>query len=101
MANSVLANARAVRDQLTEDLSESSSKLSQAVLAVVMYTERVENANCLLSLANACISKIRAQMRAHGIPINFPSNEVKPLSDVGATLSQGLSIYSHVTDPCS
>ena len=99
VANLVLTNAQSIQDQLTEDLSDSSSKLSQALLAVVMYTERVENATHLLLLANTCISKIRAQMHAHGIQIDSPSSEITPPSDVGTTLSQGSSIYSHIADP--
>lgn len=82
-ANSLLSNARLIREQLARESMDSNHKLSEAVLMVVMYIEKVESTARLLALADTCIGKIRARMRVNGIPINVPSDEVPVLSDAG------------------
>lgn len=92
-ANQLLAEARLLREQLAMESTKANHKLSEAVLAVIMYTETVENANRLLALADSCVGQIRSRMRAHGVPIHPPlppSNVVTipdaiPVSDVITT----------------
>lgn len=90
-ANQLLADARLLREQLAEESTEANHKLTEAVLAMVMYTEKVENAGRLLVLADSCVGRIRSRMRARGIPIYPPpaaSNAVT-VSDVNRVFVQG------------
>lgn len=93
-ANELLENARSIRDQLAQESLDSNHKLSEAILSVIMYTERVETTARLLSLAETCVGKIRARMRAHGIPIQLPSSEVTPAPDVSGAVNRGQSQHS-------
>lgn len=57
-----------------------------------MYTEKAETAARQLALADACVGKIRARMRAHGLPIELPRaphNEAVSAPDVNGTAVQG------------
>lgn len=94
VANELLENARSIRDQLAQESLDSNHKLSEAILSVVMYTERVETTTRLLSLADTCVGKIRARMRARGIPIQLPSSEVTPAPDVNGAVNQGQPQHS-------
>ena len=94
-ANNLLTNARSTREQLVFESTDANRKLSEAVLAVIMYTEKVETTARQLTLADACIGKIQARMRAYGIPIHLPStsaNEVTSTSDVGEGAIRGQSL---------
>ena len=71
--NQILTNVRQLRERLATESTEASQKLSQALLDIVLYAERVDSASRLLSLADSCIGQIRSRMRAHGIPIHAPS----------------------------
>jgi hypothetical protein len=95
VAGQLLANARSIRGQLALDSADANRKLSEAVLAVITYTENVENTTRLLTLADSCIGQIRARMRAYGIPIHPPSapnNAITPTRtpSVGGDANQGL-----------
>jgi hypothetical protein len=95
MANDLLTNARSIREQLASESTEANRRLSEASLAVIMYTEKVETATRQLALADSCIGKIRARMRAHGIPIHLPStsaNEVTSMPDANGEAVQGQSL---------
>ena len=46
---------------------EAQKKLSEALLDVVLYSERVESTNRLLVLTDTLISQIRVRMRLLGI----------------------------------
>ena len=72
-ANQILTNVRQLREKLVIESTEASQSLSQALLDIVVYAERVDNVGHLLSLADSCIGQIRSRMRAHGIPIHIPS----------------------------
>lgn len=72
-ANQILTNVRQLRERLSIESTEASQKLSQALLDIVLYAERVDSAGRLLQLADSCIGQIRSRMRAHGIPIHSPS----------------------------
>jgi hypothetical protein len=72
-ANSILTKARQLRDKLAAESTEASQKLSQALLDIVVYAERVDSAGRMLSLADSCIGQIRSRMRTNGIPIQIPS----------------------------
>jgi hypothetical protein len=57
-----------------------------------MYTEKVESTSRLLTLADTCVGKIRARMRAHGIPIRHSSttsNAVTLIPDINEGAIQG------------
>lgn len=96
-ANQLLTNARSLREQLAVESTEANHKLSEAVLATVMYTEKVENTSRLLALADSCVGQIRSRMRAHGIPIHPPaaaaSNTIMT-SDMDGVAIQGQSLSS-------
>ena len=64
---------RQLRERLAAESTEASQRLSQALLDIVLYAERVDSSGRLLSLADSCIGQIRSRMRAHGIPIHAPS----------------------------
>ena len=84
-ANQILANARSMRKTLAAQSTEASKRLSDAVLDVVLYSEKVESTACLLTLADSCIGQIRARMRALGISIHLPSApDTITLSDSGS-----------------
>lgn len=92
-ANQLLADARLLREQLATESTEANRKLSDAVLAVIMYTEMVENTGRLLALADSCVGQIRSRMRAHGVPIHPPSSPSNTVmaSDVNAASIEGES----------
>lgn len=95
VANNLLTNARSIREQLVSESTDVNRKLSEAVLAVIMYTEKVETTTRQLVLADTCVGKIRARMRAYGVPIHLPSisaNEVTSMSDVGGGVIRGQSL---------
>ena len=99
----LLTNARSIRDQLVLESANANHKLSEAVLAVITHTERVESTSRLLALADSCVGQIRAQMRAHGIPINPPSTSsstVPPIPDINGEAIQGQSLRSQCRDDC-
>jgi len=92
VASEILANARLIRDQLVIESADANRKLTEATLAVTLHMETVENTNHLLALAETCVGKIRARMRAHGIPIHLPSaspNIITPIPDVSGEAVQG------------
>jgi len=91
-ASEILANARLIRDGLLVESADAHRKLTEATLAVTMHTERVESAIRVLALAETCVGRIRARMRAHGIPIHPPSvspNIVTPIPDVNREAIRG------------
>jgi len=94
-ADQLLADARTLYEQLAVESMEVNHKFSEAVLAVIMYTEKVENASHLLALVDSCIGQIRSRMHAHRIPINLPSlpSNTVTVSDVNAVTIQGKSIH--------
>ena len=98
IANQLLTDARLLREQLAAESTEANRKLSEAVLAVIMYTEDVENVSRLLGLADSRVGQIRSQMRAHGIPIHPPSSpsNTVTVSDVDAAVVQGESYCPHI-----
>ena len=57
-ANQLLTNTRSLREQLAAESTEANHKLSEAVLAVITYTEKVENVNCLHAMADSCVGQI-------------------------------------------
>ena len=72
-------------ETLAAQSTEASQRLSDAVLDVVLYSEKVESTACLLTLADSCIGQIRARMRALGISIHLPSApDTITLSDSGS-----------------
>ena len=76
-----------MRETLAAQSTEASKKLSDAVLDVVLYSEKVESTARLLRLADSCIGQIWAWMRALGISIHPPSTpDTITLSDSGSTL---------------
>lgn len=100
-ASEILANARSIRDQLIVESADANRKLTEATLAVTMHTERVENTNRLLALAENCVGKIRARMRAHGISIHPPSaspNIVTPIAEINGEAVQGQFSHSQCSD---
>lgn len=102
-ANQLLANARSIRDQLALESASASRGFTEAVIALAMYTEKVETTTRQLALADACIGKIRARMRTHGLPIDLPhasSNEATSASDVNGRAIQGWSIHAQFLDSC-
>ena len=91
-ANELLANARSIRDQLALESVGANRRLTEAVISIAMYMEKVETATRQLALADACVGKIRARMRAHGLPIDMPRasyNEAVSASDVNGITVQG------------
>lgn len=94
--NQILTNARSLRDTVAVESTEANKKLSEAVLDVMLYRERVECANRLLALADSCVGQIRARMRAHGIPIHPPSetlDSTTPSDSVGGPVTSGKSVF--------
>ena len=84
-ANQILANAQSMHETLAAQSTEASKRLSNAVLDVVLYSEKVESTACLLMLADSCISQIRARMCVLGISIHLPSApDTIMLSDLGS-----------------
>lgn len=72
-ANQILTDARSLRKNLAAESAEANKKLSDALLDVVLYTEKLESLGRLLALADSCIGQIRSRMRASSIPIHPPS----------------------------
>jgi hypothetical protein len=66
-ANQILTNARSLREALAVASTETNRKLADAVLDVLLYTEKLENISRLLALADTCISQIRSRMCANSI----------------------------------
>ena len=85
-ANKILADARLLRETLATESTEVNRKLSDALLDVVLYSEKVESMSRLLALADSCVGHIRARMRALGISIQPPS-----MSPNNITLSDSVS----------
>lgn len=75
-ANQILTNARSLRESLATESTEAHRKLADAVLDVLLYSEKVENMGRLLALADACIGQIRYRMHTHRIPIDPPSTSL-------------------------
>ena len=74
-----------MRETLAAQSTEASKRLSDAVLDVVLYSEKVESTACLLMLADSCIGQIWAWMRALRISIQLPSiPDTIMLSDSGS-----------------
>lgn len=98
-ANVVLSDARFLREQLAIECMEANKALSQAILDVISYSEKVESGNRVLALADCCIGRIRSRMRGHGIPIHAPSNSSLPnaamISDINGNIIQGQLNCSH------
>ena len=95
-ANELLTNARSIRDQLAVESVGANRRLMEAVIAIAMYTEKAETAARQLALADACVGKIRARMRAHGLPIDLPRashNEAVLAPDLNGRAVQGQSIH--------
>ena len=57
---------------LAAQSTEASKRLSDSVLDIVLYSEKVESTARLLTLADSCIGQIRAWMCALGISIHLP-----------------------------
>ena len=92
VANKLLANARLIQDHLALESVSTNHRLTEAVIAIAMYTEKVETVTHQLALANACVGKIRARMCAHGLPIELPRaphNEAVSAPNVNGTAVQG------------
>lgn len=85
-ANKILAHTRVLRESLVVESTETSRKLSNAVLDVALYTEKLESVNRLLALADNCVGQIRSRMRANSIPIHPPS-----MPPCAATLSDSVN----------
>ena len=85
-ANQILAHTRLLCESLAAESTEASRKLSNAVLDVVLYMERLESVGCLLALADTCIGQIRSRMRANSISIHLPS-----ISPSATTLSDSVN----------
>ena len=103
-ANKLLANARLIWDQLAVESVGANHRLMEVVITIVMYMEKAETATHQLALADACIGKIRAQMYAHGLPIDLPRashNEAISAPDVNRRAVQGQSIYKRPGFLCS
>src|ERR1700743_908351 len=84
-ANQILADAQSMCETLAAQSTEASKRLSDAVLDVVLYSEKVESTAHLLTLADSCIGQIWAWMRALGISIQLPSiPDTIMLSDSGS-----------------
>jgi hypothetical protein len=99
VANGLLTNARSIRHQLAQESFDANRKLSEAILTVLMYTEKVDSTARLLTLADTCVGKIRARMRALGIPIQPPSDtEITLFPDVKATANHGQPHFSLLPD---
>lgn len=62
-----------------------------------MYTERVESTGRLLALADVCVGKIRARMRAFGIPIHLATN-TEAVAEL-VMVDKGQPRSSQVLDP--
>ena len=72
-------------ETLAAQSTEASQRLSDAVLDVILYLEKVESTAHLLTLADSCISQIRARMHALGISIHLPlAPDTIMLSDSGS-----------------
>ena len=102
-ANQLLSEARSLREQLAAESTEANRKLSEAILAVITHTEKVENTNHLLAFTDSCVGQIRSRMRAHAIPIHPPStlsNAVAIESDTNGTAIQGQSLRLECLHDC-
>ena len=104
-ANQFLTNARSIRDELALESADATRKLSEAVLAVILYTEATENTSRLLMLADSCVGQIWSRMRAHGIPIHAPpassDGAVIPTLGINREVTQGQSFHLIFGPPCS
>ena len=99
-ANQILSDARSLREQLAAESTEASRKLSNAVLDVVLYTEKLENVGRLLALADSCIGQIRSRMRANSIPIRPPTaspNVTTPSDSVEKPTVSGKLVFPMLT----
>ena len=73
---------------------EAQKKLSEALLDVVLYSERVESTNCLLVLTDTLIGQIQVRMRLLGIPIDSPPTSPDtgaPSDSVNGPVASGMS----------
>lgn len=86
-ANQILTTARLLRETVAAESTEANKKLSEALLEVMLYSEKVDSTSRLLALADSCIGQIRSRMRAHGISIHLP-----PMLPDAATLSDSANI---------
>ena len=96
-ANQILANAWSTRETLATQSTEASKRLSDTVLDVVLYLERVESTACLLTLVDLCIGQIWAWMHVLKISIHLPltPNTTTP-SDLGSMpIIPGTSVCSN------
>ena len=81
----ILANTRSMRKTLAAQSTEASKRLSDAVLDVVLYSEKVESMAHLLMSADSCIGQILARMCALRISIHLPlAPDTITLSDSGS-----------------
>ena len=102
-ASQLLTNVRSIRDQFAIESADANRKLSEAVLAVMMHSKRVESTNRLLALADTCIGQIRARMHVYGIHIDSPStssNVVTLVPDINKEAAQGQLLRSKCSDGC-
>ena len=94
-ANQVLADARSQREFLAAASTEAKRKLSEALLDVALYSEKVESSGRLLVLADILVGQIRARMRLLGIPINSPPTTpdiIAPSDSVNGPVTLGMPI---------
>ena len=91
-ANKILTDARLLCETLATEFTEVNRKLSDALLDVVLYSEKVESMSRLLALADSCIGHIWARMRALGISIQSPftsPNTITPSDSVSGRVISG------------
>ena len=91
-ANKILMDARLLRETLATESTEVNRKLPDALLNVVLYSEKVESMSRLLTLADSCIGHIRARMCALRISIQSPStspNTITPSDSVSRCVISG------------
>ena len=92
VASEILTRARSLREMLALETIDANKKLSNAVLDVMLCTERLDNLGCLLALANSCIGQIRSRMCANSIPIPPPADSpgtATPSDSVGDSGTAG------------
>ena len=97
-ANQILTDARSLREMLATESTETGRKLSEALLDVVLYIEKVESTSRLLALADSCIGQIQPRMCAQGIPISPPSpllNTAMPSDLVNKPVISGKFTFSN------
>jgi hypothetical protein len=91
VANQILTNARSLREVLAAESTEASRKLSDAVLDVVLYTEKLESIARLLALADTCIGQIRSRMCANSISIRSPSTSSSAATESNSVIGPVVS----------